>query len=1315
MNEFRPPDALIFSGNLSENWRRWSQRFDLYLKASGKDKKDEKIQVAILLHVIGEEGLEIFNNFVWAEESDKDKIANVLKMFKDYCMPRKNTLIERYLFWERKQTEGESLDQFVNDLKTRAKNCEYNDQTNYMIRDRIIFGIHDERLRERLLRESDNPTLEKVVDMCRAAEASKKQLKTIKGEAQVDAITKKPHIKDRFPATQTKQKRFTPPASSRPMQKFTKEKTFDCNKCGNNHKPNSCPAYGKQCRLCKKPNHFAKQCFTKKRIHEVEHCDEESDSSDNQLYIGEVKVHTVESQNQSKGDNAWYSLVKIEDKTVKFKLDTGAETNVIPKSLFSKLRNAKLQQTRVNLTTYGNKIVKPMGKLKLNLKTQNNSQSSDAEFYVVDFNATPILGLKTCSQMNLLKKVETVGKRNDNVTMKTLLAEKEVFNGLGKFEGQYHIELDPTVKPVVNPPRKVPHTIMPKLKKALEKLEESGVIVAVEEATDWVNSLVVVEKKNGNLRLCLDPRDLNKAIKRQHFKIPTVQEIASQLNGKSLFSILDEKDGYHQVELDTESSYLCTFQTPFGRYRYTRMPFGISSASEVFQRKNMQTFGDIPGVHMIADDMIIAGKDEMEHDETLKKVMKRAKDKNIKFNKDKIQLKVREVKYMGNIISADGMKPDPEKIKAIQKMPVPTDKAGIQRLLGTINFLAQYIPNMSEITAPLRMLLKENVQFAWQHEQDEALEKIKTALTANPVLSYYDVTKDVTIQTDASQSGIGSCLLQNGHVIAYASRSMTDAEKNYAQIEKELLAVLFACEKFNQYIYGKKVSVQTDHKPLEAIKSKPLHKAPPRLQRMLLRLQKYDLDLKYIPGKFMYVADTLSRAFVDEDNAKQEYNEEMDIMIHTIVQNLPISDEKLSVMRNATMRDPELLSLKSVLKEGWPQHKKNLPENLRPYWNYMSEIHEADNLLFVGDRIIVPLEQRNYVLSKIHESHLGIEKCKSRAKQSLYWPNMFADIEMVCSQCSVCNKYKRQNQKETLIQHEVPARPWQKVGIDNFEYKSRNYVLVVDYYSKFVEIRLLQSTSAQSVVNNLKAIFSVHGIPEEIVSDNMPFNSTFFKTFAKEYNIKLSTSSPTHSQSNGMSERSIQTVKQLFRKAHEEGKDEYIAMLEYRNTPVTGMKYSPAQLLMGRMLRDIIPTNPKLFEPKLPENAKIMLKQRQQKQKMYYDKSAKDMKPLEPGDSVRYRHGKTWEPAVVVNKHDSPRSYIISTENGQSLRRNRKHIMKTKEETIPIVTEDEFVLPENKTEQYEQSENRADQSAASPRPKRTIVKPMRYRDSNFVE
>ena len=204
---------------------------------------------------------------------------------------------------------------------------------------------------------------------------------------------------------------------------------------------------------------------------------------------------------------------------------------------------------------------------------------------------------------------------------------------------------------------------------------------------------------------------------------------------------------------------------------------------------------------MIADDMIIAAKDEKSHDEILCKVLKRAEQKNVQFNKDKIQFKVKSVKYMGNIISENGLRPDPDKIRAILDMPPPEDKAGVQRLLGTVNFLAQYIPNMSEITAPLRNLLRKNNHFIWEHEQKQSLQQIKAVLTKEPVLSFYDVTQEVTIQADASQNGIGACLLQNRHPIAYSSRALTQTEMRYAMIEKELLAIVFATSKFHDYIW----------------------------------------------------------------------------------------------------------------------------------------------------------------------------------------------------------------------------------------------------------------------------------------------------------------------------------------------------------------------------------------------------------------------------------------------------------------------------------------------------------------------------------
>ena len=235
-----------------------------------------------------------------------------------------------------------------------------------------------------------------------------------------------------------------------------------------------------------------------------------------------------------------------------------------------------------------------------------------------------------------------------------------------------------------------------------------------------------------------------------------------------------------------------------------------------------------------------------EHDQILRQVLERANQKNSKLN---FELRMKEVRYLGTMITLQGIKPDLMKVSAIVEMTSPTDKAGIRCLLGMTNFLAAHIPNVSTITAPLRSLLKSDTPFTWGPEQATALTKIKEILSTAPVLSYFDSTVTSTIQADANQYGLGACLLQRGKPIAYASRSLTPAESNYTQIEKELLAIVFACQKFHQYIYGFPTKVQSDHKPLESIVNKPFHMVSARLQRMLLKLQNYDLSVKYVKGE----------------------------------------------------------------------------------------------------------------------------------------------------------------------------------------------------------------------------------------------------------------------------------------------------------------------------------------------------------------------------------------------------------------------------------------------------------------------------------
>ena len=223
--------------------------------------------------------------------------------------------------------------------------------------------------------------------------------------------------------------------------------------------------------------------------------------------------------------------------------------------------------------------------------------------------------------------------------------------------------------------------------------------------------------------------------------------------------------------------------------------------------------------------------------------------------------------------------------------------------------------------------------------------------------------------------------------------------------------------------------------------------------------------------------------------------------------------------------------------------------------------------MFLGQRLIIPQEMRHDVLNCIHKSHLGIEKCRSGARAVFYWPGMSTVIERIVAKCSVCLKYQRENQKEPLLPHEVPQRPWKKLGADIFELNFNSYLIVVDYYSKYPELCILKDKTASSVVTSMKSIFARHGIPDEVVADNMPFSGKALRKFASEWGFKVSTSSPRYPQSNDMSETAIQTIKNLLKKACEDGNDPYIVLLEYRNTPISGLKESPARLLMSRMLK----------------------------------------------------------------------------------------------------------------------------------------------------
>ena len=1256
MDGLRPPGHVNFkSKDIGVQWQKWKKQFTVYFAACELSKKSKETQCAILLHAAGPEALEISETFTWLATDDKEDYKLLLQKFDNYCEPKRNVVYERYEFWSRNFREDEPFDSWVTFLRNKAKLCEFGEQELSLIRDKIVYGIRDLAVKERLLREA-NLTLDKCLDICRAVESSRQQARSMMSEVQATEpevnFIKKKHFKQQ---------------NGQPYHKKSYQ-ISNCYYCGESHVKGKCPAYGKTCAKCGNKNHFASVCRGQADKHRSDNKSRQNDKAHGSKKHKTVHALDITVQDEqgyglfigalNKSSHKWQETLLVEGLSCNFRLDTGADANVMPMVTIAKLGlTDQLSPTTQPLRAFGGSKVMPLGLIKLLTVCSRTGISLATEFYVTDTADIPILGNQACEDFGLIHRVFAVDSVARIDTKDTLIdMYADVFQGLGKYDEPYKITVDPAVPPVIQRSRKVPYAKLPVLKATLDKLEAQGVIAPTNKPTDWVNNLVITEKKNGELRLCLDPKPLNNAIKRERHTIPTAEDVQAQLCGKSIFTVVDMKDSYWQICLEDESSYLCTFHTPWGRKRFLRMPFGLCSAGEVMQKRNEATFSDIPGVHVIADDLIIAATSDEQHNEILHKVMRRARSKNIRFNRDKLQFKMSQVSYMGNIVTATGLKPCPKKIDAIVNMPTPADKPALQRLLGMIRYLAQFIPNESALTAPLRELLKKDAPWNWNHEHASALDAIKQAIARPTMLKFFDVDKPVLIQTDASQSGLGACLLQEKHPIAFASRALTKAEENYSQIEKELLAICFGCAKFHQYTYGREVEIHTDHRPLETIFKKPLIKAAPRLQRMLLQLQRYVLKVTYVPGRLMYIADTLSRAYLEGES---DYGaaEEAEIMVHQLLDSLPMTAAKRDNFKQAISRDSAMRRLVRIIADGWPKSRRAVSQDLQPYWNVRDQLHEAHGLLFCGDRIIVPPLLRPEMLSLIHESHLGIKKCQARAREVLYWPGMCADIEKIVSKCEVCIALRSEQTKEPLLPHQVPDRPWQKLAADIMLCQNKDYLVVTDYYSKYVEIALLERKTAACVILHLKSIMARHGIPEQLCTDNMPFNSVEFLSFATAWNFTLVTSSPNYPQSNGQAERTVQTIKQLLTKAMLSGQDPYIALLEYRNTPVAGLPLSPAQMLMSRRLRSKLPVTAKHLKPAVV-NAKPLLKQQQRIQKRHYDRGSKPLPPLQSGDSVHIRKGKRWTSAVIVRKTQYPRSYIVEC-GGVHYRRNRRQILHT--------------------------------------------------------
>jgi transposase InsO family protein len=1235
---FAPPAKFSFK---AAEWTDWLSEFARYRIATKLHKETGDIQRDALLYSMGvKEAEKIMKTFTWGVgESDKS-FEDLTSKFTNHFIPRVNIRHERAKFCERVQRPGETVAEFVRDLYDLVNTCGYADE-NDQILDRVVQGVRDAHVR-RKLQLDDDLNLHKALSIAQQYEMIKSQEEERNTQSQ-DVSEAYQRSKGRGNRGRGKGKAYHKSQNFKPQNKPGGK----CNRCNGDHPPQSrCPASGQTCSYCRKKGHFRAACFKLKK----------QNKSTDEVYsepLAEVHevdgfwLESIEFIDDGDSSGAWYYPLQILDVEVKFKIDSGADITLINQETFRKM------QPRPNLQPSQRDVNSPGGIVSIDgrFQAQISQNGNTFKFYVYVGNVrNNLLSRAVSTAMKLIQKGPGV---------------EEVYGtaGLMKTEPTV-IQVKPGAIPYkVTTPRRIAFPILDKVEEELKRMETEGIITKLtSETTDWCAPMCPVIKPNGKVRVTVDFKQLNKNVKRPNLMLYNLEDIAPHLVSAKWFSALDIASGFYQLPLSPDSAILTTFITPFGRYHFNRVPMGINLGPEEFQRKMNEILDGMPGVHAIMDDILVHGKTEAEHDQRLKNVMDKLEQLGVKLNKDKCFLKKKEVKYFGHQISEHGIKPSADKIEAITKMPPPKNLGELRTIMGMLNYHAKFINNLADTIKPMSDLLKSDAAWLWGPAQEKAFKEAKAKLSKAPSLSFYRSDRHTVVSADASSFALGATLMQEieGQLtpIAYASRTLSSAETNYAQIEKEGLASVWACEKFNRYLVGlPEFELWTDHKPLVPLMAtKDLDQAPIRLQKILLRMMRFNCNVRHVPGKQLVTADALSRFPIQSLKEDASDVEEIAIHVDFIKSQWPISLNRQASLKVETAQDPILQTLTHYILHGWP---KQVPKNLQEFDRFKGELSIVEGLITYHNRIVIPETQKQRILDVLHESHQGFDKCMENARSAVWWPSLSSDLKTLISTCRYCLERKPTQRYEPMKATDLPSRPWKMLGADIFFVQNRTFLVVVDYYSRWIEIKPLKTQTSEAVIKEMRNIFMTHGLPEILISDNgTQFVSSEFEQYRKEMGFTLLTSSPHFPHGNAEAERAVATAKRIVTQ-----KNSDIALLNYRATPHSATKVSPAEALMGRKLLTKLPTLEKNLMPTNSRDTEIRNSDKRAKEA--YTSSfnkrhgARDLPTLEPEDTVLFKkekEDKVWTEGKVMGlADDSGRSYFIDTDRGE-YRRNRKDI-----------------------------------------------------------
>ncbi|KAF4514255.1 UNVERIFIED_CONTAM: hypothetical protein B566_EDAN019553 [Ephemera danica] len=1130
-----PPEPFSFD---PDDWPAYRTKVERWFEISVAHSMTARQKRQTLLYTMGSAQADQIVATFRDSVTETMTLPAFLDLFDTYFHPKTNFVAACGKFWDRRQQEGETNEEYIRIMHQLVDKCDYGALKDRMLRDKLCHGMFHRRMAADL-RGNQNLNLQDVISAMRTKEAllndlkqekerALEQLKKVKAEASypaLDAVRKKQPPRSRKqwkPQEQTANSQGQPT----PSTSTSGDVINACKFCSGTHRYGLkfCPAKDAICNSCGKKGHFAKICFKTMRALGREEGSDSECFSDEDRYM----VHAVSANSP----HQWRAKVQVGSYWINFKADSGADVTAISLTDFMLLRpSPTTKPPKSRLVGACREPLDTVLVFLAEMKYQGNVHSE--KIYVVRSLEDNLLSRSACDALFVVEfkgdKQLTTGSPPERLaalatTDTTFLpwSPKErfpkCFQGLGLMKAEYKITLRPDAAPYSIPaPRRIPHPIRNQVKAQLDNMVTEGVISPVLTPTEWCAALVPVPKASDptKIRLCVDHIQLNKAILRERTILPSVEDTMAQFAGAQFFSKLDCNDSFWQVRLHPQS---------------------------------------------------------------------------------------------------------------------------------------------------------HNNEFIWGPLQTHAFEQTKKLLSESPVLAHYDPNLNHRLASDASLMGLGAVLEQEHQgmwrPVCYASRRLSETESRYAVIEREALGIVWACQKFHDFLMGKQFHILTDHKPLVSILgTKNLSDMTPRLQRMRLKLLPYSYEIAYIPGRDHHLPDWLSRSPPESLPASDELKLVSEVSSYSqhATCSIPIVDEKLNSILEATSKDKALQTLVLWIQKGFPLRKGKWSEELTFFWTYRSDLSEQDGLILFRNRIIVPAyptQLRESILKSLHEGHQSLTTMRARARVAVYWPGLSSQLTTFIDQCETCCRNKTHH-VEPLIPSPTPDYPWQKVALDVAEVNGIYYLIIIDYYSRYIEWHQLNNLTSGSIVIKCKETFARHGIPAELHCDNAPpLVGSEFKKFLIDWGIVQITSSPYYPKSNGQAEAAVKIAKRILKDCA----DPQLGLLAYRNTPIAGLDASPAQLSMSRHLRSTIPVPPQKLSPAVSQHRDFKIKNdiKKEKQKLYHDKhhGAKEASVLPTGSKVWMRDIK--RKGHILKQAGPPRSYLVQTTQGV-FRRNRVHLTRLPE------------------------------------------------------